>query len=213
MLEHADRDDAVVAARLLAVVEQLEAHAVGHAAFQGAAARDGVLFLGEGDAGHVDAELLGEVQAHAAPARADVEHLLAGLQQQLGGDVALLVELGLLERLLAGLEVGAGILPVAVEEEIVELAVEVVVMGDVALRPARSDCTARAQRSQRCRAYDHCTVGVASSADDVAAEQIEQVVDVAVLDGELAVHVGFAQRQPRPQRQSGSGPPVMYSHA
>ena len=121
MLEHADRDDAVVAARLLAVVEQLEAHAVGHAALQGAAARDGVLFLGEGDAGHVDAELLAEEQAHAAPARADVQHLLAGLQQHLGGDVLLLVELGLLERLLAGLEVGAGILPVAVEEEVVEL--------------------------------------------------------------------------------------------
>ena len=121
MLEHADRDDAVVAARLLAVVEQLEAHAVGHAALERAPARDGVLLLGQGDARHVDAELAGEEQAHAAPARADVEDLLAGLQQQLGGDVLLLVVLRLLQRLVAGHEVGAGILPVAVEEEVVEL--------------------------------------------------------------------------------------------
>ena len=208
MLEHADRDDAVVAARLLAIVEQLEAHAVGHAAFQGAAARDGVLFLGEGDARHVDAELLGEEQAHAAPARADVQDLLAGLQQHLGGDVLLLVELGLLQRLLAGLEVGAGILPVTVEEEIVELAVEVVVMGDVALGPPdRIVLLEEAQPAlqgirplHRRRRFER---------RHVAADQIEQVVDVAVLDGELAVHVGFAQRQPRPQRQSRSGPPVM----
>ena len=38
MLEHADRDDAVVAAGLLAVVEQLEAHPVGDAALERAPA-------------------------------------------------------------------------------------------------------------------------------------------------------------------------------
>ena len=56
--------------------------------------------------------------------RADVEHALPGLEQQLGRDVPLLVELRLLERLVAGLEVGAGILAVAIEEEVVELVVD-----------------------------------------------------------------------------------------
>src|SRR5216684_590786 len=133
MLEHADRNDAVVPAGFPAIVEQLEAHLVGNAAFERAAARHGMLLLGQGDAGHVDTELLAEKEAHAAPTRADVEHALAGLQQELGRDVALLVELGLFQRLLARLEIGAGILAVAVEEEIVELVLEIVVMRDVAL--------------------------------------------------------------------------------
>jgi len=42
---------------------------------------------------------------------------------------------------------------------------------------------------------------------DVAADQIEQVVNVADFDRELAVHVSFAQGKPRPQRQPDPGPP------
>ena len=44
-----------------------------------------------------------------------------GCSSSLAAMWLLLVELGLLQRLVAGPEVGAGILPVAVEEEIVEL--------------------------------------------------------------------------------------------
>ena len=211
MLEHADRDDAVVAVGLLAIVEQLEAHPVGEAALQRAAARDVVLLLRQGDAGHVDAVLLAEEQAHAAPARADVEHLLAGHQQHLRGDVLLLVELGLLERLVAVLEVGAGILPVAVEEEIVELAVEVVVVRHVALRladrivlfdPADRPLPEIGPADER-RGVDR---------RHVAAQEIEQVVDVAVLDRQLAVHVGFAEGEAGMKNQPDARPPCMYPH-
>ena len=40
------------------------------------------------------------------------------------------------------------------------------------------------------------------------AQEIEQVVDVAaILDGQRAVHVGFAQRQAGAQRHPHAGPP------
>ena len=212
MLEHADRDDAIVAAVLLAIVEQLEAHPVGDAAFQGSAARHGVLLLGERDAGHVDAVLLAQEQAQPAPARADVEHLLAGLKQHLGRNVLLLEELRLLERLVAVLEVGAGVLPVAIEEEVVELVLEIVVVGHVALSPADRIVLLQQPEPalQRVGPPHH---GRGFECRHVAADEVEQLVDVAVFDGQRAVHVGFAQRQPRPERQPYAGPPSVNANS
>ena len=46
--------------------------------------------------------------------------------------MALLGELGVVERLLGMLEIGAAVLPVGIEEERVEPLVEIVVMRDVA---------------------------------------------------------------------------------
>ena len=81
----------------------------------------------------------GEVERHAAPAAADVEDAGAGADEELGGDQALLGELGLVERHVGALEEGAGILHVAVEEEPVEPLVEVVVVGDVGARRLEAD--------------------------------------------------------------------------
>src|SRR5205823_1917256 len=70
-----------------------------------------------------------------APARADVEHALSRLDGELGGKVALLGELRLLEVGAFG-EVAAGILPVGIEEQVVDGAVDVVVVRNVASRPS-----------------------------------------------------------------------------
>ena len=90
-----------------------------------------MLLLRQRHAGDVDAAAVGEVEAEAAPARTDVEHLHAGLKGELGGEVPLLGELRRLEVGLVVFEIGAGVLLVGVEEERIEPAVEVVVMGDV----------------------------------------------------------------------------------
>jgi hypothetical protein len=58
------------------------------------------------------------------------------LQQQLGGDMALLFLLRLLEALVAVREIGAGILAIRVEEEIEQLGREIVMMGDIRARAA-----------------------------------------------------------------------------
>jgi len=60
-----------------------------------------------------------KVKGHPSPAAADVEHLLAGLQVKLGCDVRFLVRLSLLQAVGRIREVGAAVLAVIIEEEIV----------------------------------------------------------------------------------------------
>ncbi len=126
--------------------------------------------------------------------------------------MVLLVDLGLLERLIAGLEIGAGILAVAVEEEVVELVVEVVVMRDVALRPA-DRIVLLEDPHQALPAVGPAYERRAFQCGHVAAQQIKQVVDVAAaFDGEQALHVGFAKRQARSKGQPDAGPPSVDAH-
>ena len=132
MLEHADRDDAVEALGKVAIVPELEMHVVVETLGLGALGGDRVLFGRERDAEHVGLEASCQIEAEPAPAGADVEHGLAGLHPQLRGDVALLGGLRFFERHVGPLEIGAGILHVGVEEELVEFAGQIVVALDVA---------------------------------------------------------------------------------
>src|SRR3546814_4444126 len=59
---------------------------------------DRELFVGERDAEHIDIGNTVQIERHTAPAAADVEHTLARLEQQLGGDMGLLVRLRLFKR-------------------------------------------------------------------------------------------------------------------
>ena len=103
----------------------------------GAGVRDLQLFRRQRDAGDVGAGHLGQIEAKAAPARTDVEHAVAAPDQELGGKVTLLGELGIVERRRPAVsEIGAAILLVGVEEEGIEPPVEIVMMGDVVPRPA-----------------------------------------------------------------------------
>jgi hypothetical protein len=136
MLEHADRNDAVERAFDIPVVDQFEAHTVRDPGLGGAAARDLELLFRQCDAEHVHIGDAFEVQRHAAPAAADVEHGLPRLQGQFRSDVRLLVGLSLFERLVPGAVVGAAVLPVGIQEEVVEAIRKVVVVRDVALRGA-----------------------------------------------------------------------------
>ena len=43
-------------------------------------------------------------------------------------------------------------------------------------------------------------------------EEVEQIVDAALFDGEFAVHVGFAERQPRTNCEANARPPIMDPH-
>ena len=64
--------------------------------------------------------------------------------QQLGREMALLGELGVVERLIGRFEIGAGVLPVGIEEQRIQPAVEIVVVRDIATRPAgRLSCRSR----------------------------------------------------------------------
>src|SRR4029077_7086250 len=97
---------------------------------------DCVWLCGKGPAGGAPPGDARKIQRQPAPAASDVQQFLTGLQAQLGGQMQFLVGLGGLQIVVVAAEIGAAVLPVLVEEEVIERAREVVVMGDVAPRPA-----------------------------------------------------------------------------
>ena len=79
---------------------------------------------------------VGEPESKPTPAGTDIEHSHARLQPQFRGDVAALLLLSFVDTVLASQEIGAGVLPVGIEEQVVEGARQIVVMRGVAARPA-----------------------------------------------------------------------------
>ena len=98
-------------------------------ALRRAAARSGELLRRERDRGDAGFAYFGEVHGEPTPAAADVEHAVAALDQELGRQVPLLGDLGVVEGLVGRLEISAAILAVGVEEQRIELAVEIVVVA------------------------------------------------------------------------------------
>ena len=133
MLEHADRYDAVESALDVAVILQLELRVAARPFSAARSLAMCVLLLRQRDAGHVGAGDFREVKPEAAPAAADVEDAQGALalRQQFGGEMPLLGELGVVERLLGTFEIAAAVLPVGVEEQRVKPSIEIVVMSDV----------------------------------------------------------------------------------
>src|SRR6267142_1565558 len=132
VLEHAHRSDLVVHrfARNVAVVLQQHFAAPGEAVRLDAFVREAMLILGERHSGCLDAVVLGGPAHQRAPAAADVEELVARLQAQLAAEVVELLRLREVDVLVAGLEVGARVHHLAVEEQRVELVRDVVVVVD-----------------------------------------------------------------------------------
>src|SRR5262245_36456955 len=96
------------------------------------------LSVGQRYARDTRATNFGKVERKTAPTAADVEHATTGRYEKLRRKVALLRKLGIIEGLLGSLEIGAAVLTIGVEEQRVKLAVEVVMVRDIAPRsPAR----------------------------------------------------------------------------
>lgn len=132
VLEHADTDHLVEAAiaRQVAVVEQLQGDPVFQALGPDPFLAQRQLFLAQGDAGDLDAELASGQARQAAPATADIQQLLARLQAQLATQVAKLGQLRGGEVFPAGFEIGAGIDHFRIQPEPVEVVGQVVVVMD-----------------------------------------------------------------------------------
>ena len=78
VLEHADRDNAVVGSLVLAVIAQNELHLVIEAGPADPLLAQRVLFLAERHASHLAPGRLGRIDGQTAPAGADFEHPEAG---------------------------------------------------------------------------------------------------------------------------------------
>ncbi len=136
MLEHSDRHNAVEMSADVAIIGELESRGASLAALHRSLLCALELFLGQRDAGHARPGDLGKVERQAAPAAADVEHRAARRNAKLCGEMALLGELRVVERLVVGFEIGAAILLVAIEKEPIKPGVEVVMVRDIVTRAA-----------------------------------------------------------------------------
>ena len=130
-LQHLDRHDRVVLAVDVAVVAELDVHQVLQAGLPDPLPGERVLLRRDGDRRHPAAQLPGRVQREAAPARPDLQDVHPGGQARALGEQAVLVPLGIGERLVRRREHGAGVGHRLVQEQAVEVVAQVVVGRDV----------------------------------------------------------------------------------
>jgi hypothetical protein len=162
-------------------------------AFSARSRRQGQLLGRQGDPGHLRPVVGRQGQGHAAPARADVQHLHARRDVQLGADMGLLGDLGFFQGHVGPREIGAAVLHVGVEEALIELVGHVVVVGDVAARgDAVVDRLHRALEGLLGPGQRRAALGRATAA---LADDLQQVPQRALLDLQVAFHIGLAEAQ------------------
>ena len=213
MLEHADGHDAIVLPPVVAVVLQPKLDAIRQAPprrFRGGGV---ALLLGEGEAHHLDAGVLGEVHGDAAPAAADVQHALPRREAELAPDVCALGCLGGLQGRLRFAVVRAGVVHVAVQEGAEQRLIQVVVVAHVG--EAGAGVVPRREQGGDGRQEPlGPTPGL--PAFQVDAQDGQQVDELAFGHLPVAGHVGLAERQAgvqgdgrqrrgAPQRPGGAG--------
>ena len=201
MLEHADRDDPVESLGDVAIVLQPKFDPVGEAGVTGASGRDGELLLGQGHPGHPRAGDAGEIERKTAEAAANIECARPVLRQELRGEMALLGGLRVIERLAGIFKIGAGILPVGIEEEIVKPLVEIVVAGDVAFGVAPMVALVEAAKRQA-RPVQRLGPGLILEVGEVARAEFQEVVELAFGYDQPPVHVEFAERKRRIEHET-----------
>ena len=198
MFEHADGDDAIVffRSRQVAIVLQFEPDICRKAPFGGAVAGNAQLFFAERNAGYIRTGAFGNIHRHAAPAGADFQHALARLGHQLGGYVPFFRDLRFIETDAGRIEIGAGILPVLIEEKIEQLGAQIVMMSDVALVVVDRQMHLDAGGDDAGHAAPNHAEGQ-RLAQRIAFDQRQKIVDVAFRDLRPAFHIHFSQLQRR----------------
>src|SRR5690606_26938698 len=173
VLEHADRNNAVELRRKLAIVLQRERDAALEACRFGALNGQRELLLRERDTHHFDVGDPSEIARKPAPARADVEHLHAGLQVELGRYEPALVDLRRFERFALVAEIGAGVEELLVEKKLVEGIAEIIVVRDVLLRLADRVRLLKALQASR-NSAQHLLHGLRAEREAVDREECEE---------------------------------------
>ncbi len=133
VFEHANGNDAIEFFRDLPVI--LNAKLAGKPFRSGPLLRNSHLFVGKIDADNRNVGVLREIETEPAPSASDVENLEAGSQQQLGGNVPPLVELGVIERSVAVFEISARILQVGIQKQAIDEIIDIVMMDRIATLP------------------------------------------------------------------------------
>ena len=138
-----------------------------------------MLFGAERHAGDVGVRHRGQIKGEAAPSRADVEHLYPrAIEPQFRRDVPLLVLLSPFKTVVGRSEIGAGILPVAIEKNVVKLGGEIVMVCHIVLRLGDRIVLLQAAAD----ALDGGEPRQASDIVEIARDHVEEIVERAVFD-------------------------------
>lgn len=132
MLEHPHGNDPVIESRFPAVIAEEEADLLRKTFVPGPKVRVLQLFLREGDSRDFNTMLLCQGQSKSSPPRTDIKNLLPRMEQKLGGEMAFFQFLAFLKCFIPSSEIAAGVLPVLIEEEVIEMARKVIMPCDVA---------------------------------------------------------------------------------
>ncbi len=170
-----------------------------------------MLFAREGHARDLGPEIARQRQRHAAPAAADIEHAHSRTDQKFTRDMAFLGLLRLFQRHVGAGEIGAGILPVRIKEEIVEIARQVIVMryvGPCARRrveliPPPLEPAHRLERATKRRLSLCCDIGHGEA---------QEAVNVIALDGEGAIHIPLSHPQIGRQHDTARQARIAHRH-
>ena len=135
MLKHSDRNDAIKGAGDVAVIDQFKLHLIRNTRRLGTLARDEELLFGERYARDRNARDAVEIESKPTPATANIKHGVARLKTELSRDVRELILLRGFERVFCVREIGAAILPVSIEEQIIEAIRQVIMMRDIRFGP------------------------------------------------------------------------------
>jgi hypothetical protein len=193
MFHHANRHHAVEPPLESTIVEFSEFDEVVNSGLFGPVACDSDLLGRDVDRNYTGTGRLRDVNCERAPARADLGHAHPGLQAELGGCADEFVSLGLFERLAFWIEEHcARIVETLVQEKSVEISREIVVRPSV--HRCHADGIGLVPAFQTAPKLSHKLLGgMRAKAGAVDREQEQKVLHARpVLEGESAVHIGFA---------------------
>src|SRR5689334_14746364 len=136
MFKHADRNDSVELTGHVAIILKQKLRRPRQVFLCGARVGDLKLFIRKRDASDVGSGDFREVQAEPTPTRADVEDAISSIDQKFGCEMTFFGELGVVERRIRRLKIGAAVLLVGIQKERIEPSVEIVVTSDIIFRAA-----------------------------------------------------------------------------
>ena len=190
VFEHADRNDPVELPVDVPIILQQKSGALAQSLFRSPLVGNGMLLLRQRHAGDIGAAELGEIEPKTAPAAPHVEHALIAPKPQLRGDVPFLGELCIVEGGVRVFEIGAAVLPVGIEEERIETAVEIVMMRDVAAgslaRIELGEAAAGVSQQPLCS-------GPFGGFHTLTEQDGEHIGNRALFDHQGTIHIGFAE--------------------
>ncbi len=106
-------------------------------------------------------------------------------------------------------EIGAGVLPVGIEEQVVEAVGQVVVVGDVGPRARHRVVLVKPAQEAAEAIGEMADPHPLALAPAVGGAEIEEVVEAALLHRQPAVHVGLAEGQIRADEEPAVQRPVV----